>query len=119
MPGNRIQRVADLIRDELSGLLGRDVDEAREALVTITGVTLTPDMRRARVFVSVFPDSADRERIVQAMERRSGRLKRDLGHALRLRHVPDLEFRLDDTARRTKRIEEVLRQGPRPDEDDL
>lgn len=112
MPSSRIERVAGLIRDELAGLLGRDVDEVRQALVTITGVALTPDMRLARVYVSIFPDSADSEGILSALSRRRGRLKGDLGRRLRLRHIPDLEFRLDDTARRSKRIEELLRGNP-------
>ena len=109
MPSSRIERVAELIRQELAGLLGHDVDETREALVTITWVRLTPDMRIARIHVSIFPDSADQAGIMAALERRRGRLKGDLGRVLRLKHVPDLEFRLDDTARQTQRIEEILR----------
>lgn len=112
MPSSRIQRVSGLIRTELAGLLGHDVDEARQALVTITDVALTPDMRLARVYVSIFPESADAEGILSALTRRRGRLKGDLGRRLRLRHIPDLEFRLDDTARRTRRIEEILRGDP-------
>jgi ribosome-binding factor A len=120
MSGNRIQRVAELIRDELAGLLGRDVDEARQALVTITEVALSGDMRAARVFVSVFPDSADSEEILKALRRRRGRLKKDLGRALRLRHIPDLDFRLDETARRSERIHQLLEEdGPHPEDEDL
>lgn len=109
MTGNRIHRVAELIRDDLAARLAHDVAETRTALVTITEVRLTPDMRQARVYVSVFPDTADRESILAALDRRRGRLKRDMGRALRIRHVPDLEFRLDDTARRSQRIDDLLR----------
>jgi ribosome-binding factor A len=117
MPSSRIARVAELIRDELAGLVTRDVDEARQALVTITSVSLTPDMRIARVLVSVFPDTADAGAILDAIERRRGRLKGDLGRRLRLRHVPDLEFRLDETARLTQRIEDLL-QGREPGDEE-
>jgi ribosome-binding factor A len=108
MASIRLQKVADLIRDELSALLSRDVDQARTALVTITAVSLTPDMSLARVFVSIFPESADRERILTALGRRRGRLRRDLGRCLRLRRIPDLEFHLDTSAERGERIERLL-----------
>jgi ribosome-binding factor A len=105
----RIQKVADLIRDELAAAVRDEVDEARRALVTITSVTLSPDLRLARVHVSVFPESADRDGILAAMRRAAGRLRRRLGRSVRLRRVPDLEFRLDTTAERSERIERLLR----------
>ncbi len=116
MSRNRARKVADLLRDELAGILGRGFDEARGALVTITDVELTDDLSRARVHVSIFPDSADHEAILAALERRRGRLRGDLGRALRLKRIPELVFRLDDTARRTQRIEDLLRAGAPADE---
>ncbi len=111
----RVRKVADLIRDELAQILARGFEEARGALVTIAEVVLTADMSLARVHVSIYPDSADVSSILEALERRRGRLRRDLGRTLRLRRVPDLDFRLDDTARRSQRIEEILRATPPKD----
>ena len=113
----RNQRVSELIRHELADLVRDDVDEVRTALVTITGVALSADMRRARVSVSVFPESADRDGIIAALHRRRGRLKKDLGRALRLRHIPDLEFSLDRSAERSARIEELLRESGHAEEE--
>jgi ribosome-binding factor A len=109
MPGFRNQRLSELIRHELAGLVRDGVDEARTALVTITGVTLSADYRRAKVHVSIFPEAADREGIIAALHRRRGRLKGSLGRALRIRHIPDLEFVLDRSAERSARIDELLR----------
>ncbi len=117
----RVRKVADLIRDELARILARGFEEARGSLVTISEVVLTSDMSLARVHVSIFPDSADVSSILEALEHRRGRLRRDLGKALRLRRVPDLDFRLDETARRSQRIEEILRSSPpmnTPDDED-
>jgi len=111
MPSIRLQKVADLIRDELAAILVDEVYEARTALVTVTSVVLTPDMRLARIFVSIFPDSAPRADILAALKRHGGRLKRRLGMDLRLRHVPDLEFRLDTSSERGDRIEKLLREN--------
>jgi ribosome-binding factor A len=118
MSSVRIQKVAELIRHELSEILRDDVDEVRQALVTITSVWLSADMRLARVHVSIFPDSANRTGILAALRRGRGRLKRDLGRALRLRHVPDLEFKLDTSLEQGARIEELLKaDGPREDDE--
>jgi len=111
MPSIRLQKVADLIRDELAESIRETVSEARKALVTVTSVTLTPDMRLARVHVSIFPETAARADIITALKRHAGRLRRDLGRALRLRHVPDLEFRLDTSAERAEVIERLIRDS--------
>jgi len=109
MPSIRLSKVADLIRDELSNLVREEVDESRQALVTITSVSLSPDMRHARVFVSIFPETVDRPAILAALQRGRGRLKGHLGRTLRLRHVPDLDFRLDTSAEQGERIERLLK----------
>lgn len=111
MPTIRLQKVADLIRDEIAGLLREEVSETRQALVTVTAVTLTADMRLARVHVSIFPDTSPRAEILASIKRHAGRLKRGLGRTLRLRHVPDLEFRLDTSAAQGERIERLLREN--------
>jgi ribosome-binding factor A len=104
--------VADLLRDEMAGFLRSGLEEAPGALVTITDVELGADLSLARVYVSVFPDSADGAAILEALERRRGRWRHDLGKALHLKRIPDLDFRLDDTARRSQRIEDLLRDRP-------
>ena len=109
MSSIRIQKVADLIRDEISAHLSEEVEATRNALVTVTAVTLTSDMSLARVFVSIFPDTVDREAILASLQAGRGRLRRDLGRALRLRRIPALEFRLDTSAERGDRIERLLR----------
>jgi ribosome-binding factor A len=111
MPSIRLQKVADLIRDELAKSIRETVSEARKALVTVTSVTLTPDMRLARVHVSIFPETALRADIIAALTSHAGRLRRDLGRALRLRHVPDLEFRLDTSAEQAEKIERLIRDS--------
>jgi len=108
MSGFRTEKVAGLIRDEISALLRQEVDETRTALVTITAVKLSSDLQHARVFVSIFPESADREKIMGALARRRGTLKRAMGRVLRLKRIPDLEFALDTSAEHSARIDELL-----------
>jgi len=108
MSGFRTEKVAGLIRHELPELMRHDVDEVRNALVTITGVEVSADLQHARVFVSIFPESADREKIMDALQRARGRLKGRMGRGLRLKRIPDLDFRLDTSADRSARIDELL-----------
>lgn len=115
MTGFRAAKVAGLIRDELAALVRDEVDETRNALVTITRVEVTPDLQHARVFVSVFPESADREKIMGALERSRGKLKRGMGRVLRLKRIPDLDFRLDTSAEQSARIEELLAERTDPE----
>ena len=110
----RVSKVADQIRDELARLLPHEVAETHQALVTVTAVTLSADMRHAHVHVSIFPETAPRKEIFEAMDRARGRLKGRLGRELRLRHVPDIVFRLDSTAEKGERIERLLREAALP-----
>jgi ribosome-binding factor A len=114
MPSIRLQKVADQIRDVLAESIRENVSETRTALVTVTSVTLSPDMRLARVHVSIFPETADRAAIISALKRQAGRLRRELGHALRLRHVPDLDFKLDTSAEQAEKIERLIRESHDP-----
>ncbi len=105
----RTNKVADLIRDEVSRLLLRDLRDPRIGFVTITGASVTPDLRSARIFVSVLGDDGAREDSLQALNHAAGFVRRELFRNLRLRHSPSVTFLLDESLDRGARIEEVLR----------
>ena len=106
----RTNKVADLIRDEGSRLLLRDLRDPRIGFVTITGASVTPDLRSARIFVSVLGDDGAREDSLQALNHAAGFVRRELFRNLRLRHSPSVTFLLDESINRGARIEEVLRE---------
>ena len=106
----RTNKVADLIRDEVSRLLLRDLRDPRIGFVTITGASVTPDLRSARIFVSVLGDDGAREDSLQALNHAAGFVRRELFRNLRLRHSPSVTFLLDESINRGARIEEVLRE---------
>lgn len=106
----RAERVAAAIREEVASYLaGGARDPGITGLVTITGVDVTPDLHRARVFVSVM-GSDDPGAVVAALNAAGHRLRGPIGRALRLRLAPELEFRRDDTPARASRIEMLLAQ---------
>ncbi len=105
----RMERVSDLIKEEISRLLQRDVRDPRIGFVTVTGASVTADLRSARVFVSILGEPGTREESVRALQSAAGYLRRALFKNLRLRYSPALEFVLDESLDRGERIESLLR----------
>jgi ribosome-binding factor A len=106
----RTERVSDLIKDELSRLLLREVRDPRIGFVTITGVTVSPDLKSVRVYVSVLADPPARQASIKALNSAAGFFRRTLFRNLGLRYAPDIAFVLDESLDRGERIERVLRQ---------
>ena len=107
--GMRMERVSDLIKEEISRLLQREVRDPRIGFVTVTGASVTADLRSARVYVSILGAPSAREESVRALQSAAGYLRRALFKNLRLRYSPALEFVLDESLDRGERIESLLR----------
>ena len=106
----RTDRMSDLIRDEISRLLLREIHDPRIGFVTLTGASVSPDMRNVRVFVSVLGDAAARDASLEALQSATGFIQRSLFRNLRLRYPPEVTFELDDSLERGERIEQMLRE---------
>lgn len=92
----RTERVNDLVRDELSELLLREINDPRlGGLISITRVEVSPDLGTARVFVSVMGDEEEQRQAMKALSTAGGFLHRELKKRLEMRKVPFLNFRLD------------------------
>ncbi len=106
----RADRVADLIKAELSDILLRQIRDPRIGTITITGVKVTDDLRLAKVyFVEMGKDAVDPE-IRAGLEKATGFLRRELGKRLQLRFVPDLIFKVDPSFAYGSRIDRLLSQ---------
>jgi len=110
--GDRPARVGERIREELSLLLLRKVNDPGLAPVTVTEVSVTPDLRIAHVNYSALVPPAERPDVAKALRRSSGYLRRELGHLLGLRYAPELQFHYDDSFDRGARIDAILRDIP-------
>ena len=93
----RTERINELIREELSELIMRDLRDPRleNGLISITHVEVSPDLYNARVMVSVMSETADPEEAIKALKAAGGFLHKELVHRLNIRRVPFLEFKLD------------------------
>ena len=111
MPSRRIERINHLLRQEIADLLAREVKDATlaSALISITEVETSPDLRSAKVYFSVYGDEEQIQTAQVHLNRAAGFLHRNLLGRLDLRHVPHLEFILDRSLARGDRIMRLMR----------
>ncbi|HET9263221.1 MAG TPA: 30S ribosome-binding factor RbfA [Vicinamibacterales bacterium] len=110
MPASRPARVGDQIRIEISDLLARQVSDPGIGFITVTRVTVTPDLQQARVYYTSLGDEKARRESQRALQRAASFLRRQLGQRLRLRRVPELQFFFDESVERQDRIERILQE---------
>lgn len=108
----RTARVAELLRAEISELLLREVKDPRvgRGMVTITEVQVSPDLRRAVVYVSHLGTESERVDAIAGLEHSAPFLHRELARRLSLRNVPELVFRFDPSIERGARLAELIQQ---------
>jgi len=115
----RTDRVDELLRQEIGALLSKEVQDPRIGFATITDVETSPDLRHAKVWVSVIGQKADRDETLRALSDAMPFIRHELGKRLRIQRIPDLHVRLDDSAERGTRILHLLHEleaGTDPDE---
>ena len=108
--GSRPNRVADQLRAELADLLAREVHDPGIGFVTLTRVTVTPDLQQARVYYTALGDDKARQNTERALGRAAPFLRRQIGSRLRLKRAPELEFVYDESIAGQERIEQLLNQ---------
>ena len=104
----RTDRIDQLLRQEIGEILARDVQDPRIGFVTITDVETAPDLSTARVWVSVIGQPEERDRTIRALERAMPFVRHELGSRIRLRRIPELHVRTDETAQRGTRVMQLL-----------
>ena len=104
----RTDRVDELLRQEIGAIVTREVADPRVGFATITDVETTPDLRHAKVWVSVIGQPAERDATLAALRHAMPFVRHELGKRLRLKRIPDLHVQLDDTAERGTRILQLL-----------
>jgi ribosome-binding factor A len=108
--GSRTARVADQIRGEIAAMLAREVHDPGIGFVTLTRVTVTPDLQQARVYYTALGDDKARQNTERALGRAAPFLRRQIGSRLRLKRAPELEFVYDESIAGQERIEQLLNQ---------
>ena len=97
MSFKRADRVADLIKAEISDILLKEVNDPQVREVTVTDVKVTDDLRQAKVFFVRIGENICNEETTKGLQRATGFLRRELGKRLRLRYVPEIKFIFDES----------------------
>jgi len=107
----RTERLNKLIKQEVSELLEREVDDPRlNNLISITEVSISPDLKHAKVFVSILGNEANRIDMLAGFNTASGFLRKRLASRLRLKCTPQLSFHYDDSIERGARVLKLIEQ---------
>ena len=113
----RQQRVAEMLFEELSIMIGNELDDPRLSLARVTSVNVSRDLRNVSVYVTHDDDEVPKRDILQGLRHATPYLRRQLAVRCSFRAVPELSFHYDDTPERAARVDELLRQiaATRPD----
>jgi ribosome-binding factor A len=110
MGDERMRRVDEAVRAVLSDAIVRDLQDPRVGFVTVTGVKTSPDLRHARVYVSVLGDERAKSETLDGLRSAHGVLQRRLASELGLKHTPALAFHYDRSVDRGMRISELINE---------
>jgi len=115
--GGRPERVAEEMREVLAEEIAR-LKDPRVGFVTVTGVKMTPDLRRAHVYYTSYGDDAARAGTNAALRSARSHLRAEVGRQVRLKFLPELEFEEDATIEAGERIDQLIAQTHREERDD-
>ncbi|MEA3329025.1 MAG: 30S ribosome-binding factor RbfA [Candidatus Omnitrophota bacterium] len=108
MNNQRLSRVAEIIRQEISELIQKEVKDPRIGFITITGVKVTADLRFADVYFSVLGSDKNKKSTRIGLQNAAGFLRKAVGQRLRMRFVPEIRFRFDKSIEYSAQIDDVL-----------
>jgi len=115
MPGHRIERVAELIKETLGDLFST-IKDPRMGFATITDAEVAPDLSSAHVFVSILGSDKERNDTLIALESASGFLQKELAREIRLRKTPRIIFKYDPGIERGTRLVSIINKVIKEDE---
>ena len=107
----RSERISKTIQREISGLLKREVNDPRlSELISVTEVSLSPDLKYAKIFISILGNETNKKDVLAVFNTASGFLRRELASKLRMKYVPQLSFHYDDSIERGARLLKLMGQ---------
>lgn len=108
MSSARPERVQEALRQEISRIVQNEMRDPRLGFLTITGVELTRDLRYARVYFSVLGEEKDKKLALKGLNSAKGYIKGLLCDRIKLKFMPDIEFKIDESFEHTKKIFDIL-----------
>jgi ribosome-binding factor A len=108
MPTARMRRINEMLREIVGAAVTTDLNDPRIGFVTVTSVQTSPDLRSARVYVSVLGDAAEREATLEGLRSSHGVIQARIARETRMKRTPTLNFHYDESVERGVRISRLL-----------
>ena len=105
---SRATRVADLLKEEISEMLCKEVKDPHIGFITITDVEVSKDLKHAQIFYTILGDEKQEEESADALSRVSSFIKKQLGKRLRMRYIPEIVFKYDNSLAYGTKIDHIL-----------
>jgi ribosome-binding factor A len=112
MAGSRMRRINEVLREVVGAAISSDLSDPRIGFVTVTSVETSPDLRTAKVFVSVLGDEEEREATLSALRSSHGVIQSRIAAETRMKRTPTLTFHYDETIAQGVRISRLLEEEP-------
>ena len=110
MSGQRERRVGELLKEEISKIIRREVKDPRIGFVSITDVEVSGDLRHAKVFVSVYGDEQEKEDTMAGLKKATGFIRKLVGDRITTYHTPEIIFRYDDSIEHGVYISNLIKE---------
>ncbi len=117
MTKHRANRLAEILKMEISQMIREDLKDPRLGFVTVTGVDVADDLSHAKVYVSVLGNEDVKKSSLAALKSAQGHVRSELGKRIRLRHVPEVVFKDDPSIEHGAHISKLLHDVDRSDKD--
>lgn len=111
MAGRRQERVAQILKEEISTIIVQELRDPRLGFVTVTDVTLSPDLRTARVKVSVLGEPGDERKTMHALRSAAGFIQQGVADRVTLKFTPVLRFEVDESVKKSVRLSRLIRDA--------
>ncbi|MDI6891555.1 MAG: 30S ribosome-binding factor RbfA [Actinomycetota bacterium] len=109
MERSRTSRLGEVFKKEISDIIKKDLKDPRIGFVTITAVEISPDLKRATVFLSVLGGQEEHKRSLKGLKNARGHIRSELGKRVRLKFLPELFFEIDKSIEEGVRISELIK----------
>jgi ribosome-binding factor A len=107
-----MRRIDEVMRKVIGSAIATDLQDPRIGFVTVTAVQTSPDLRSARVYVSVLGDEGEREATMAALASSHGKLQAAIAREVRIKHTPTLKFHYDESLEKAVRLSRLLERDP-------
>ncbi len=112
----RTERVASLIKEEVGMMFAREYRDPSYGFITVTDVHMTPDLRIAKIYVSIMGSTEVKERTLAMLQDKKGEVRSMIGSTVRLKFTPSIQFYIDETLDRVEKINSLIRKIHKDDQ---